>query len=157
MKYLLLVLTTFFFFSCKKKENISPEIDLINITGNWYSVKDNNYQEYYFTENDMYEYSPYSGDVFQYSYIIKQDSIFRYFKHPELKNQIHEYYSKILKIDSLQIKLKTRSLIRLKDENTLEMFVNKEIDHKIYDKFGIHRESLIIPLDSLAKKAGSDE
>lgn len=153
MKYLLLIFTVFFFFSCKKKDSINPSIDQVNMTGNWYSIKNNNYQEYYFTKDEMYEYSPYSGDIFQYNYIIKQDSIFRYFKHPELKNQTHEYYNKILKTDSLQIKLETRSLIKLNNQNTLEMFVNKDIDHKTYDKFAIHRKNLAIPLDSLAKKA----
>jgi hypothetical protein len=102
----------------------------------------------------MYEYSPYSGDIFQFNYIIKQDSIFRYFIHPELKNQTYEYYNKILKTDSVQIKLKTICLIKLINQNTLEMFVNKVIDHKTYDKFAIHRKNLAIPLDTLAKKTG---
>lgn len=153
MRCLKLILITFFLFSCRNKVNVSYKTSEIDFIGNWYSIKNNTYQEFYFTENTMYGYSPYSGDIYQYSYIIKRDSIFRYFIHPELKNQTHEYFSKILKKELLQIKLTSRTLIRLEDENTLEMYINKKLDYKTYDKFGVHRKNLAIPLDSLVKMA----
>lgn len=156
MKYLILILISLLVFSCKGKDNIDSDLDRINIMGNWYSIKNNNYQEYYFDENGMYVYSPYSGDVLEYNYTIKHDTIFRYFKHPELKNQVYEYYNKILKTDSLRIELNTRSLIKLNNENTLEMFINKDIDRSTYDKYGIYRNNRAIPLDSLMKKANNE-
>ncbi len=151
MRYFQIILIVLLLFSCKNKERASINIDTKDILGNWYSLENNSYNEYYFEEDDLYFYSPYSGEVFQYSYIIKQDSIFKYFKHPELKDQEYEYYNKILKIDSLKIIFENIILIKLEDTNTLEMLINNEIDHKTFDKFGIHRERLAIPLDSLEK------
>jgi|SRR5690606_15487589 len=154
MKYLVFTLLSVVLFSCKKNDNNNQNINSVDIIGNWYSVKDNNYQEYYFTKNKMYEYSPYSGDVLEFNYIIKHNSIYRYFNHPELKNHSYDFYDNILQIDSLHVKLKTKSLIKLNKKNTLQMFLEKKIDYKTFDKFGIYRKNLSISLDSLAKKAG---
>lgn len=155
MRYFQIILIVLLLFSCNNKESANINIDTKDILGNWYSIENNSYREYFFEEDFMYDYNVYSKDVFQYSYIIKQDSIFRYFKHPELKNQTYEYYNQILRIDSLRIIFKDITLNRLDDINTLGMFVKDEIDHKTLDKFGGHRENIAIPLDSLLDKIGN--
>jgi len=140
IKYISLVIIIFFFISCKKEKSI----DLIDLLGNWSSTENGVYQEYFFTESNMYVYRPESGDIFEYNYLIQNDSISRYLKHLDLKDKPHKYYDRIIKTDSLQIILSFRILNRLNDENTLEMYLNKEISHKTYDKFGLIRRGFAL-------------
>ncbi len=154
MKYFTLFLLLFFFFSCKNKQNENSDIVSLGMLGNWSSYQDKSYYEYFFTENYMYTYNPNAGSVFQYDYVFRQDSIFLHDTRPEFKDEPYNYYDKVLKTDSLEIILETKSLIRIKGTNTLESFVNKEIDHKTFDTYGKHRQNLVIPLDSLLKWSG---
>ena len=141
MKKLKLVVVLFLLFSCNNKEE--KVFDNSLLLGNWVSLSNDTYQEYYFNDSSIYIYDPYSGNTLQYRYILKNDSILRYFVHPELKNQEYEFYSRAVKFDSNQINLKNKTLYRLRDTNTLEMFINKKIDSKVYYLSCDERESII--------------
>lgn len=141
MKKLKLVVVLFLLFSCNNKEE--KVFDNSLLLGNWVSLSNDTYQEYYFNDSSIYIYDPYSGNTLQYRYILKNDSILRYFVHPELKNQEYKFYSRAVKFDSNQINLRNKTLYRLKDTNTLEMFINNKIKAKVYYESCYKRESII--------------
>jgi hypothetical protein len=142
MKHLKLIVVSFLLFSCTNNKSTFDSTILI---GNWASLNKEIYQEYYFDGDDMYIYDIYSDNILQYHYTVNNDSIFRYFVHPELKDNEYKFYSRAVKFDSNQINLRNKTLYRLKDNNTLEMYINKKIDSKIYNKSCISRASLLSP------------
>lgn len=130
MKYFkLILLISILTISCKDEK---VRLDDALLIGNWSSLKQETYQEYYFNGQNMYVYDPYSGNTLKYNYKIKNDSIFRYFIHPDLKNQEYEYYSSVVKHDSLRIELKTRVLNKIKNTITLEMYINNQVNKEDY-------------------------
>lgn len=129
------------FISCKDKNKDKVVFDNTLLLGNWGTIKNDHYQEYYFDTESMYTYDPYSGNTLQYRYVLRNDSILRYFVHSELKNQEYEFYSRVVKFDSNQMNLRNKTLHRLKNTNTLEMFINKKIDPKVYYDSSYRREA----------------
>ncbi len=136
MKYLKITLVVFLFFSCNEKKESNNEFNLI---GNWYSFFDNSYQEYYFDGESMNVYDPYSGNVLEYKYTVKNDSILRYFVHDNQTESNYEYFNTVLEADSLQVRLKEKNLKKIETENTLEDFLNRKIDSKAYYNFCMER------------------
>ncbi|MBG6130734.1 hypothetical protein IWQ47_002198 [Aquimarina sp. EL_43] len=146
MKYIKITILVVLFFSCNKEKEYNS--DNVLVVGNWYDLKKESYQEYYFDDKSMYTYDPYSGNVSEYHYITRNDSIFRYFVHPELSSE-YKFYDRIIEQGSLQIKLENTTLIKVKeDSNTLEMFINNKIDEKKYYTSCMDREKNTIPPDS---------
>ncbi len=143
MKYYWLILVAILFFSCNKEEKNNFNNDLLK--GNWSSLNNNTYQEYYFDSDDMYIYDPYAGNIFQFKYIIKGNSIYRYFVHPELENKNYEYYDKIIKFDSSVIDLEKKKIVKVKDSITLEKFINSKVNHDSYYESCIKRGNINVP------------
>lgn len=143
------------FVSCRneQKDKLSS-IANTDILGNWSSSEEKAYYEFFYTESKMYAYNPNASSLFQYSYIIRNDSIFLHDDRVEFKNEHYKYYDKISKADSLSVTLGTRVLSRVKEKNTLEDFVLEKISHEVFDKYSRKRQSYVIPLDSLYKWSG---
>ena len=142
MKKLTLIIVVLFF-SCSKEKKINFDNTLL--IGNWSSLENNTYQEYYFDIDNMYIYDPYAGNILQFKYIVKDNSIFRYFVHPELNNQNYEYYDKIVKSNSSHVILGTKKIIKIKDSITLEMLINKKVDPDSYYERCLKRGNIDVP------------
>lgn len=140
MKHLKLILIILTFISCNEKEEETKDLQLID--GNWYSVKNDTYLEYYFNKNTMYTYSVYGNNVHKYNYKISKDSIFTSYEDDDLNYKAtYKFFSRIIKIDSTKTILETRELNKLEDEsNTLKMLLDNHINMKIYERECIKRE-----------------
>lgn len=117
------------------------------LLGNWYDTKDNFYQEYYFDNEHLYTYDPYSGNISKYNYQLQKDSLVRFYVHPELVQE-YKFYDRIIELDSFSIKMGKRSLEKLREEKrTLEQLVNDKISKSEYFQSCIQREQKVIPLN----------
>ena len=143
MKYLKIISVIILFASCNQESKITLTED--SLIGNWSSLNNNTYQEYYFDNDDMYIYDTYDVNILQYKYVVKENSIYRYFVHPELKDQDYEYYEKIVGFDSLVINFKGRKIKKIKDSITLEMLINKKVDETLYYHSCTKRGGINVP------------
>ncbi|WP_272860797.1 hypothetical protein [Aureisphaera galaxeae] len=112
-----------------------------NLLGNWYSVKNNHYFEYFFENSKMYVFSTSSLDLFEYDYYIKNDSIFNSILLPSGKNGEYKFHSIIIDNDGSRLKLSTRTLERMVDSTeTIDKFLNEKIDYDDLKKRVLSRE-----------------
>ncbi|WP_109435600.1 hypothetical protein [Aquimarina sp. AU119] len=137
-RYLLMNIATFLLLSCS---NVNQEEKIQSIQGNWYSTKNNFYEEYYFDkQNNMYSYDPYSENISHFQYIITKDSLFRCFVHPDLNNE-YVFYDKILYLDSTLIKFNKIRLTRLLNtEIGLDSYIQGEINRREFLIKSLKRE-----------------
>ncbi|MEO1030140.1 MAG: hypothetical protein AAFX55_01985 [Bacteroidota bacterium] len=137
LKYLIIVLI---FVSCHTNEKYAKSLQ--HIEGDWYSIKNGTYLEYYIDKNTMYTYSAYANNINKYDYKISNDSIYvSYIDDGINYREAYKFYSKIIDIDSMKTVMTTRELNKLKNAVvTLKMVINKEVDLKTYESACIKRE-----------------
>ncbi|RZS93140.1 hypothetical protein [Aquimarina brevivitae] len=99
------------FISCNHIKKINPEL----IEGNWSLVRNDTYELYYFNNDEMYTYEPYSENIVHFNYFIVEDSLYRCFVHPELLNKDYVFYDKIVKLDSFNLEFRKIELERLQN------------------------------------------
>ncbi|MCH2197011.1 hypothetical protein [Kordia sp.] len=109
------------------------------LEGNWYSIQDNTYLEYFIKKNEIYVYSVAAGYLYKYDYIIRNDSIFNKLDE-NLKTDDYKFYNKILKISPDTLHFSYRKLIRLDNENSLEDLILKKINKEEYVASNLKRE-----------------
>lgn len=139
-KRIIIVIILATFFACNKDKE---KFDKSLLIGNWASISNDTYQEYFISDKEMYVYNPYSGDIIEYRYYIQGDSIFRSLSNPDIINPEYLFYSRAVKFDKNQINLRTKALYKLKENNTLEMYIKNETDSLSFTKASYQRESVI--------------
>ncbi|AFU69799.1 hypothetical protein P700755_003134 [Psychroflexus torquis ATCC 700755] len=140
-KHKLIIIIVIFInlYSCKKETYVFDENLLI---GNWSKTDTNDYQEYYFDKENMYAYSLKSGSTLHYIFKMKEDSLYLSLVYQEVKEDF-KFYDKIIKIDSIKMKLENRIFLKVTKNNTLRMFINKEISSNDYFKACVQRSDVL--------------
>ncbi len=153
VKYSKLLIILFCLLSCKNSiDNSNGHINRI-VLGNWNSVKDGSYQEYFFNKTDMSIYSQ-SGNIYTYSYLINSDGVLKIKEHSGTEAKSYKFFDEIISIDSTKIMFENRTLLKIGDENSLEQYFNKTIDYDTLNFYSQRRKEFAIPLDTLMKLSG---
>lgn len=122
------------FTSCYNNKEVVSKLE-----GNWYSIQDNTYLEYFIKKNEIYVYSIAADYLYKYDYIVRNDSIFNKLDR-NLKTDDYKFYNKILKISSDTLHFSYRKLISLDNKNTLEDLILKKINKEEYVSSNLKRE-----------------
>ncbi|UZO81359.1 hypothetical protein NBT05_02535 [Aquimarina sp. ERC-38] len=119
------------------------DIDKDYLYGSWFSLNDNSYSEFYFEEDNYYIYDIRAGNLVEYRYKLKNDSLFRNLSLNKKEDENFEFYSLIKKFDENQINFKYKSLIRYQDSISIENYIKGEIKKDIYDSTVIKRLNFV--------------
>lgn len=121
------------------------------ILGDWFSLENNNYTEYYFDERKMSTHGL-SGNIYSYEYHLENGKNLKLVG--DAGNKLSQYFEDIVKVDSFEIVFKNITLHRLNEKHTLGSYLDKEIELDSLSFYFLQRNAAAIPIDSLLKMAG---
>lgn len=132
--------------SCK--EEIVENKKKQSIDGNWYLIENLSYSEIYFSEDKMYVYNPYSGDILTYNYYIKNNSLYRLYNDPSLTDEPYKLYKDVNQINNSSLKFSDCKLIKINKGILLEYYIKnnvtfKEYDNQVYERMKKLSDSLL--------------
>lgn len=121
------------------------------ILGDWFSLDNNGYIEYYFDEQTMSIHGL-SGNIYSYEYHLRKNKKLELVDNSG--NSSSHLFEDIVKVDSFEIVFKNRTLHRLNDNQTLGRYLDKKIEYDSLSFYFMQRNSAAIPIDTLLKMAG---
>lgn len=132
--------------SCK--EEIVENKKKQSIDGSWYLIENLSYSEIYFSEDKMYIYNPYSGDILTYNYYIKNNSLYMLYNDPSLTDEPYKLYKDVNQINNSSLKFSDCKLIKINKGILLEYYIKnnvtfKEYDNQVYERMKKLSDSLL--------------